>query len=138
MVKLLKSQFSVEFLLIMGFTTLLIIPLIIIFFTFTQETSDDINSAQLQQITREIVDNAESVYYLGEPSQSSLRVNIPNRIVLANLSGYEVVYKLKTKSGEVDIVQVSNVNITGSLPVNKSRYLITFIARSNHVEVSYE
>jgi uncharacterized protein (UPF0333 family) len=133
-----EAQISVEYMMLIGFVTVITIPLIIIYFTFTQESGDEITSIQVQQVAKKVVDAAESVYYLGEPSQTTLRVNIPDNIVLANLSsGYEVVFKMKTRVGEVDIVQGSSVNITGSLPTNKSTYLITVKAKSNYVNVSY-
>ena len=133
-----EAQISVEYMMLIGFATVITIPLIIIYYTFTQESSDEINSVQILQIAKKIVDAAESVYYLGEPSQSSLRVNIPGNVVSANLStGKEIVFKIKTKAGEVDIVQSTSVNITGSLPTNKSTYIITLKARSNYVNVSF-
>jgi len=132
-----EAQVSVEYMMIIGFATVITIPLIIIYYTFTQESGDEIASTQIIQVAKKVVDAAESVYYLGEPSQTTLRVNIPNNVILANLSNYEVVFRLKTKSGEVDIVQSSTVNITGSLPTNKSTYLITVKAVSDYVKVSY-
>jgi len=64
---------------------------------------------------------------------------MPNNIVGINLSsGKELVFKIKTKAGEVDLVQNTFVNITGSLPTNKSTYTITLIAKSDHVEISYK
>ena len=133
-----NSQVSVEYLMIMGFVTLITIPLIIIYHTFTQESSENINSVQLQQVAKKVVDAAESIYYIGEPSQTTIRVNIPNNVILAKLSDFEVVYRMKTRAGEVDIVQSSAVNLTGSLPTNKSTYLITVKAKTDHVEVSYK
>ncbi len=133
-----EAQISVEYMFLIGFVTIITIPLIIIYYTFTQESGDEINSAQILQIAKKVIDAAESVYYLGEPSQTTLKVNIPGNVVLANLSaGYEVVFKVKTRSGKVDIVQNSAVNITGSLPINKGAYIITVKAASGHVEVSY-
>lgn len=133
-----KAQVSVEYMFLIGFATVITIPLIIIYQSFTQDSNDEINSLQINQIGKKIVDAAESVYYLGEPSQTTLRVNIPNNIVLADLSaGYEVVFKIKTRSGQSDIVQSSSVNITGSLPVNKGTYTITVKAISDYVNVSY-
>lgn len=133
-----NSQISVEYMILIGFVSVIIIPLIIVYHSFTQESGDEINSVQLLQIAKNIVDAAESVYYLGEPSQTTLRVNIPSQVASVNLSGKEVSFKLKTKSGEVDIAQSSAVNITGSLPTNKSIYLITIKAKANYVEVSYK
>ena len=133
-----EAQISLEYMILIGFVTVITIPLIIIYYTFTQESGDEINSVQILQIAKKIVDAAESVYYLGEPSQTTLRVNIPNNVVGTNLStGKEVVFRIKTKAGEVDIGQSSSVNISGSLPINKSTYKITVKAKSNYVEVSY-
>lgn len=133
-----NSQISVEYMMIIGFATLITIPLIIIYYSFTQESSEEISSAQIQQVAKNVVDAAESVYYLGEPSQTTLKVNIPGNIVLASLSDREVVFEMKTKAGKVDIVRSSSVNITGSLPINKGTYTITVKAKSNYVEVSYK
>jgi len=132
-----EAQVSVEYMFLIGFVTVITIPLIIISQSFIQESGEDITSTQIQQVAKKIVDSAESVYYLGEPSQTTLRVNIPNNIILANISNYEVVFKMKTKAGNVDLVQSSSVNITGSLPVNKGTYRILLKAKSDHVEVSY-
>jgi len=132
-----EAQISVEYLVIIGFVTVITIPLIIIYYSFVQDSSDEIATTQISQIGKKIVDAAESVYYLGTPSQTTLRVNIPGNIVSANLSGYEVVFKIRTRSGVVDIVQSSAVNITGSLPTNISTYLITIKAESDYVNITY-
>lgn len=133
-----EAQISVEYMIIIGFATIVTIPLIIIYYNFTQDSSEEINSVQMIQLAKKIVDAAESVYYLGEPSQTTIKVNIPDNVIGINISsGKEIVFKLKTRAGEVDIVQSTSVNISGSLPTNKSFYAITLIARSNFVNVTY-
>ena len=134
-----KSQISVEYMVIIGFVTLITIPLILIYHSFVQDSSTEITSTQVQQIAQKIAGAAESVYYLGEPSQTTLKVNMPSNVVSADLSaGYEVVFRVKTTSGTSDIVQNSPVNITGSLPTAEGLYTITIKAKSGHVEVSYD
>src|SRR3989338_2716690 len=131
-----KSQISVEYMMIIGFVTLMTIPLILIYHSFVQDSSTEITSTQVQQIAQKIAGAAESVYYLGEPSQTTLKVNMPSNVVSADLSaGYEVVFRVKTTSGTSDIVQNSPVNITGSLPTAEGLYTITIKAKSGHVEV---
>ena len=133
-----SAQVSVEYMFLIGFVTVITIPLIIIYQSFTQESNDEISSTQINEVAKKIVDAAESVYYLGEPSQTTLKVNIPGNIVLADLSsGYEVVFNVRTKTGSSEIVRNSPINITGSLPVNKGTYTITLKAKSKYVEVSY-
>ena len=134
-----KSQISVEYMVIIGFVTLITIPLILIYHSFVQDSGDEITATQVQQIAQKIGDRAESVYYIGEPSQTTLNINMPDMVAAVNLSaGYEIVFKIRTGSGTADIVKGSSVNITGALPINKSSYAITLAAKSDHVEVSYK
>ena len=133
-----NSQMSVEYMIIIGFVTVITIPLLIIYYTFTQDSKDDISSAQIDQIAKTISDSAESVYYFGEPSQTNLKINMPDNVVLSNLSNNEIVFRIKTRTGEADIVQSTLFNITGSLPVKKGAYTVTIKAKSNYVNVSYK
>jgi len=134
----LKSQISVEYLLVMGFVTVITIPLIILYFTFTGSSSSEIITSQVGQIANKIVDSAESVYFLGAPSQTTITVYIPEQIVGASLNNREVVFNVSTKDGISEIVRVSSVPLSGSLPVNQSTYTITLVARTSDVEISYK
>ena len=134
-----EAQISVEYLVIIGFVTVITIPLIIIYYTFTQESNDEITSSQISQISKKIVDAAESVYYIGEPSQTSLRINMPDNVLSANLSsGKELVFKVRSGTGNADIVQTTSVNISGSLPTKKGTYVVTIKAMPNYVNASYK
>lgn len=134
-----EAQMSIEYMFIIGFVTLITVPLILIYYSFTQDSKTEISSSQVMQVTKNVVDAAESVYYLGEPSQTTLKVNMPDNVVSVNLSsGYEVVFKIRTNSGESEVIQSSSVNITGSLPESGGLYTVIIKAKSDHVEVSYK
>lgn len=132
----LKSQISVEYMLIMGFATIMVIPLLLIYYTYSSDTSSSVTASQALQIARNIVDSSESVYYLGKPSQTTLKLNFPENIYLINLSNKEVVFKIKTKNGITDIVQVSSVNITGNLPTSQGIHIITVKAEDGYVQLT--
>ena len=134
-----EGQVSIEYMFIIGFVTLITVPLVMIYYTFTQQSQDEITSAQVMQVAKNVIDASESVYYLGEPSRTTLKVNIPKNVIEVNLSsGYEVVFKIMTRLGPAEIVQDSPVNITGSLPTSWGTYTVIVIAKSDHVEVSYK
>ena len=132
-----KAQVGTEYLMVMGFVSLILVPLVIVYFTSVQDTTDEIGSRQAINIARKIVDASESVYFLGEPSQTTLKVSIPHNIESASVNGREVVFVMKTKSGLSDLVQVSSVNMTGSLPNEPGQHLITIKAESDKVSISY-
>ena len=133
-----NSQVSIEYMVIIGFVAVVTIPLLIIYHTFTEDSGVQINSAQIQQAAKKVVDAAETVYYLGEPSQTTVKLNLPSNIILTNLSNNELVFKVKTRAGISDIVQSSSVNISGVLPTREGTYTLTIRAKSNYVQISYK
>jgi hypothetical protein len=112
------------------------IPLLLIYYTYTSDSSDSVATSQALQIARRIVDSAESVYYLGKPSQTTLKLNFPDRIASTNLSNREVVFKIKTKNGITDVVEVSSVNMSGSLPTPQGIHIITVKAEDGYVQIT--
>ena len=131
-----KAQVSVEYMLIMGFAALMTVPLLLIYYTYSSDTSDSVAASQALQIARKIADASESVYYLGKPSQTMLKFSFPDNIHSTNLSNKEVVFKMKTKNGVTDIVQVSSVNMSGSLPTAQGIHIITIKAEDGYVQIT--
>lgn len=132
-----KSQVGVEYLIVMGFVSLMLVPLAIVYFTSVQDTTDEIGSRQAINIARRIVDASETVYFLGEPSQTTLKVSVPQNIQSAAVNGREIVFTMKTKNGLSDLVQISSVNMTGSLPDEPGLHLIIIRAELDKVSISY-
>jgi len=132
----LKSQVSVEYMLVMGFAALMTVPLLLIYYTYSSDSSESVATSQALQIARRIVDASESVYYLGSPSQTTLKLNFPDRISSINLSNKELVFKIKTRNGITDIVQVSAVNMSGSLPTSQGVHIVTVTAQDNNVQIT--
>lgn len=130
-----KAQVSVEYMFIIGFATVMIVPLLLIYYTYTSESSDSVATSQAMQIARKIVDASESVYYLGKPSQTTLKLNFPDNIKSAKLENYEVVFNITTKSSTAEILQVSSVNISGNLPTTQGIHIITIKAQDGYVQV---
>ncbi|MBI2647560.1 hypothetical protein HYW99_03715 [Candidatus Woesearchaeota archaeon] len=121
---------------IIGFASLITIPLLVIYYTYTAESNESVMASQALQIARSIVDASESVYYLGKPSQTTLKLNFPDKIYSTNLSNREVVIKLKTRNGLADIVQISSVNMSGGLPTTQGIHIITVKAEDVYVQIT--
>lgn len=132
----LKSQASVEYMLVMGFAALMTVPLLLIYYNYSADTTDSVAVSQSMQIARKIVDASESVYYLGKPSQTTLKFNFPDRIQSTNLSNREVVFRIKVQNGLSDIVQISAVNMTGTLPASQGIHVLTIKADDGFVQIT--
>ncbi len=132
----LKSQVSIEYMLVMGFAALITIPLVMIYYSYSSDTSESVSSTQAMQVARKIVDASESVYYLGKPSQTTLKLNFPDKIQSINVSGKEIVFKIKTRNGIAEIVQVASVNMSGTLSKSQGLHVITVKADDGFVQIT--
>src|SRR3989344_7298512 len=133
---MLKAQVSVEYIFIIGFVTIMTIPLLMIYYSYSAQSKDIVATSQAMQIARKLVDSAESVYYLGSPSQTTIKLNFPDGIVSTNLSNREIVFKISTKSGVTDIVEVSSINISGNLPLTEGVHVVTVKAEDGYVQLT--
>ncbi|GIU69874.1 MAG: hypothetical protein KatS3mg002_1110 [Candidatus Woesearchaeota archaeon] len=66
-----RSQISMEYILITAFSLLVAMPLVILFFNYSQNYNNELSLSQTNKVMDEILNSAETVYYLGEPSQKN-------------------------------------------------------------------
>ncbi len=75
-----KAQAATEYLMITGFVMMILIPLVYIVVEYSQGSSGEVAEAQLQRIGTKIMENAENIYYFGNPSKITLEVNMPEGV----------------------------------------------------------
>jgi len=131
-----KAQISMEYLVIVAFVFVITIPLMLIYYSYANTTSDEINMNQLLQITRKIADTADSVYYLGKPSETTIKVYIPDNVEAVNFTRNSVAFTIRTVSGLSDIVSSTNVNVSGTVPISRGIHYINIRAMDNYVNIS--
>ncbi len=113
-----KAQASMEFLVIFGFVFAMMIPLILIFFDQTNFVQDAIAESQLRSIAIKIGDKAETVYYTGGSSKTTIRAYVPEGVTSFNISSRSILIKYMTKKGrEHNIEATTLVNVTGNLSI---------------------
>ena len=140
MKKWLKSaQASMEFLVIFGFVFLMMVPLIIIFFDQTGTVEDAIAGNQLRNIAIKIADKAESVYYTGGTSKTTLKVYFPDGLTSFNITSRTIIFGYTTKKGVFQNIEaVSIVNITGNLSVTPGIHYIEIQSNGGLVSIGEE
>lgn len=132
----LKSQISLEYVAIVGFTVVLLIFIFIISLSYSRETQDSIALSQVDRIAKNIVDNAESVYYMGSPSRITIKSNIPNRVETISISAKEITFTVRTQNGRTDIHYASAVNLSGSISLSEGLKYIVLEAKEGYVWVT--
>lgn len=105
-----------EFMAIIGFVTFIAITMLIISQFYQREVSTQVETNQVDHLARNIIDAAESVYYLGEPSKTTINANMPEHVEAVQINTNEITFTVKVSGGKTsDISYTSNVNLTGSI-----------------------
>jgi uncharacterized protein (UPF0333 family) len=131
-----RGQAAVEYAILVGFVMVLLIPLIYLFYSQSSDTSVQVNSQQLRLVGQKIVDNSESVFYLGEPSKLSFKIYIPENIKQVDVTGHSIIFTTSAGPGESEIVIPSNVNLSGTLPRATGSYTITVESKGDYVAIN--
>ena len=117
-----KGQAAVEYLIITGFALAIILPLTYLIYNYSQQSYGEVAEAQVTTIGRQIVANAETMFYLGEPSRITLDSTMPAGVF--NMSIYkndpitkcvrcnELRFIVLKGSAFQEVVISSSVNIT--------------------------
>lgn len=136
-VKSKKSQFSMEYLLMMGFTFMLLIPTIILFAQQQNNIESDMSASQATQIARKIADKSEEMYYQGEPSRTTLKVFIPNGVENITFDNMTIIVYFKDSDGVIhDIVQEAPVTINGTIGNSNGLHVIEIRSMGDYIFIN--
>jgi uncharacterized protein (UPF0333 family) len=132
-----RGQAGMEYMLVVGFSILLILPVVAIFGSEKQSISDQVNDRQAASIARNIADSAETVYYLGKPTKTTLKVYMPHTVKSFTI-GTNYVSVIIEKGG--DLVEIppaySAVNLSGNITVKPGLQYIVITADDRQVNIT--
>ena len=110
-----SAQSSLEYLLIVALTFAIILPTTYLFYSYSKESSQEIEDAQTIKVGKSIVDSAESIFYSGQGSKTVIELNVPETVGSAVIiDGRELVFNITTMIGVSELVFFSSVNLTAA------------------------
>lgn len=131
-----KAQVSMEYMILVGFLVVITIPLILVYNTQYKGTSQQIISNQADQIGQKIIDTAESIYYLGQPSKTTIKVYMPQQVNDTLIMNNSLVFYVLSSGGASEVVKMSNVPIQGTLKSSAGMHYITMQSVGTYVNIS--
>ncbi|MEM4260437.1 MAG: hypothetical protein QXG00_04330 [Candidatus Woesearchaeota archaeon] len=134
-----KSQISMEYMTIAGFAFLMSFPLIIIFYNHVNDFNTDVSYTQMDRIGVEIINAADTVYYMGAPSQLSLRLYFPQNVQSITFRDNYMYINLSIKgqNRELNSWKYKSVgNLTGSLHKYPGIHNIIVKANQNNISIT--
>ncbi|MBM3234413.1 hypothetical protein FJZ19_04960 [Candidatus Pacearchaeota archaeon] len=131
-----KSQVSIEYLIIVGFVTFILLSILAIAFLYSGTIKDQIKVTQLTNFANKITSSAEAVFYSGKPSKTTITVYLPEGVLSASIVENSLLFSIQTSSG-VNIVSFSsNVPISGTLSSTSGVKKIEITAQDDKVLIN--
>jgi uncharacterized protein (UPF0333 family) len=94
-----RSQISFEYLIVMGFITLVITGILTVAFFYSYSVRDKLKDTQLSNCAGKIVSTAESVFYAGKPSKSTINCYLPEDVSNITIEDDNIIVTMSTGSG---------------------------------------
>ncbi len=135
-----KAQTSMEFLILMGFLTFVIIIIVSTGFYYSSTINDGIKSSQVANFANKITSTSETVFYTGEPSKSTISAHLPEGISGIEIIDNSLIITYILSSGENKISYSSDVpmteNTSAQLSISSGIKNIIIVANETHAIVS--
>lgn len=136
--KLKKAQIGMEYLIIMGFITFIIIGIMGLAMVYTGSVKDRIKTNQITSFADKIISTSEAVFYKGSPSKATIETYLPENINEISIQENSLVINISTSTGINILSFKSNVPIqlTGSINPNQGIKNIIIQANENTITIS--
>lgn len=101
-----RGQISIEYLMIIGFITFVVLAVLGLAFLYTTQINDSLKVNQVESFANQLISSAESIYFAGAPSLTTINLHLPDGVSEVSVhddtlgSGSFLVIKVMTASGE--------------------------------------
>jgi uncharacterized protein (UPF0333 family) len=134
--KVKKGQISVEYIIIVGFVTFVLISLLLIAYSYSNLSGNQMRYIQTEAYAKKIISSAETVYYSGSPSKATITVYVPAGVSKIELIDNQIVLSVDSQTGTMRTAYSSNVPIIGNFSSSPGIKKIKLEAISNYVRIT--
>jgi len=99
MVKNQKAQVGVEYMIIIGFVTLAIMSIVTLAYFYSGHIKDRIRLNQVENFASQLISSAESVFFAGEPSKTTVRLYLPEGVEDITIMTDQIIITTRVSSG---------------------------------------
>ena len=131
-----KGQIAVEYVILVGIVTALSIAMLVISMYYSKHVGTVVETSQVDRLGRQVVDTAETVFFYGVPSKSTIKTYMPNHVLSITVHPNELVFTVDTGTGTSDLGYVSAVPLQGDISATEGLKTIVIEAREGLVWIN--
>ena len=131
-----KAQVGIEYMIILGFVTLAVMFVLVLATIYSDQIKDKIKINQVESFSIQLINSAESVFFSGEPSKTTVSLYLPEGITEILISSDALIITLRTSSGENKRAYDSRVPINGSISLGEGIKKLSLEAKETFVQIN--
>ena len=138
MIRRKKGQISVEYLIVVSFVTFIVLTILGISLFYSAQIQDSIKFNQLERFAKKIISSAESTFYSGEPSRTTINSYLPEGVTDIRIIENSLIFNVSSAGGTSVIAYSSTVpiEIEGTISTSSGLKKILITAEENIVKIS--
>jgi len=131
-----KGQVGVEYMIIIGFITFAIMSILALAFFYSGQIKDQIKLNQVESFATQLINSAESVFFAGEPSKTTVRLYLPEDVhsITVNTDYIFIITNVSSKTNQRAFY--SKVPLSGAITSTEGIKKLTLQAQEDSVLIS--
>jgi len=111
-----KLQIATEYLIIVSFTLMVLIPYILYIYSASQQYQEQSFLTIASESVKKIGEACDWIYLQGEPAKLTIKITIPRNVVNISFLNKTILWRVKTSADISDIYYNCLANVSGYLP----------------------
>jgi uncharacterized protein (UPF0333 family) len=132
----LKGQIAIEYLILAGFVTFILIGMLAVAFMYSNTIKDRIRLIQIENFANKVISTSESVFYSGSPSKATISIYLPEGVNQIEILENNLIVTAETSNGLTKTAFPSKVPISGNLNSAQGIKNIKVIAEQDRAVIS--
>ncbi len=128
-----RAQAGVEYMIIVGFITFALTIVLGLAVFYSGQIKDRIKLNQMENFAIQLINSAESVFFAGEPSKTTIRLHLPEGVKNLEINSSYLIATIQLSSGENVRAYKSRVPIKGNLTSGEGIRKLTLEAKEDFV-----
>ena len=126
-----RGQIGIEYMIIIGFITFAITMTLVFAYFYSDQIKDRIKMNQIDNFGVQLISSAESVYFSGEPSKSTVRYYLPEGVSSIEIIDDSIVIEISLSSGFNRIAYSSRVPLSVEIPEGEGIKVLVLEAKED-------
>jgi hypothetical protein len=131
-----KGQVGIEYMIIVGFVSFAVIAILLLAFFYSGQIKDSIKLNQAENFAEQLIGSAESVFFAGEPSKTTIRLYLPENVESIDINNNYVTVTMQLSTGQNIRSYETKVPLQGTITTSEGIKKLTLIATEDNVVIT--